>query len=249
MCQEPCYGGLFTASGGSPNVGVRATGSDVGVEGISSSGVGTGVHGEAGASGTGVQGTSTSGTGVYGESSASGYGVRGNSLHGTGVYGSSSVGGLGVEGISVLGTGVYGEHMATTRTDPGVHGVTRSTDPGAAGVLGEGPSILTTGDCYGVHGKSADGPGVYGEHTGGGDIAAVRGFNATTPFIGFGGEFEGGWIGVIGNADLGGEGSRAGGSFHASNGDGENVGIIAYGTDTGVRGSSSSGYGIHGEST
>ena len=180
------FGGRFDASGGDgDNVGVRATGSDIGVEGISA---------------------------------------------------------------ATDGTGVYGEHTATTSTAPGVHGVTMSMDTDAAGVLGEGPAS-GTGHCYGVHGRSGGGPGVYGEYLGASDVAGVRGWSATTPEYGMGGQFDGGWMGLTATAWLTGPGNRYGGRFHAEGGTGVNVGVWATGTSTGVEGigSGGTGTGVYGE--
>jgi hypothetical protein len=84
---------------------------------------------------------------------AGGTGVSGRSGNGDGVHGQSEKG-AGVHGQSTSGTGIIGEGGWN-----GVQGVTANSS--ASGVWGEN-TATSAGTCYGVGGKSANGPGVYG---------------------------------------------------------------------------------------
>ncbi len=141
-------------TGSLSNYGMRAEGLQVGVFGLSTSGIG--VIGQS-ASNVGVQGVSTSSVGVVG-SSTSGQGVQGNTVSGTGVFGKSTSG-QGVHGFSDLNTGVFGQSSA----GKGVHGQSIS----AAGVQGFSESSI------GVSGNSPVGPGVQGESTSGTGVFAT----------------------------------------------------------------------------
>lgn len=149
-----------------------ASGYTVGVQGESSPSnpTGTGVVGEAQATGGWFEATGTAGTGLFGVASASDgmtYGVQGrsDSLQGTGVYGiatnaggftfggrfeSASAFGVGVRGVATHGTGVtYGGRFESNST---------------AGVGLIGFATATSGETEGVFGRSdsTDGRGVYG---------------------------------------------------------------------------------------
>ena len=234
------FGGFFTSSGGSNNIGVIGQ-SDTGVFG---SGLGLGVLGSTTAPyGKGVEGTATATTGatigVHGKSaSIIGIGVHGEATDpsgsGTGVYGTSA---------SPFGTGVLGE---STGTGAGVRGRSNSSSDGAVGVYGVLDGLNAGADAAGVRGESnaftggATGVGVLGIHNDAGD--GVRGTSASGS--GVHGEAQSGF-GVLGNSQTGdgvrgttGSAAAAGGSF-----EGPNLAVRARATSSGLLGTA-----IHGTS-
>ena len=169
--------------------------------------------------------------------------IQANNSNGGGVAvratGAGALGfGVKAEASYETGTGVYGAHTAATGTEPGVHGITHSGDPGAAGVLGEAMTIAGS-DC-GVLGRTiargTGAAGVLGEYAGTEevDIPGVMGISEPSPFWGVGGEFDGGWIGVRGVADLVGIGERYGAVFRGAGGSAANFGVYAEGDYAGV---------------
>ena len=110
--------------------------------------LGTGVWGDS-SKGPGISGTSSVADGVIGGGIN---GVRGVSVsaNGNGVFGENMAGGVGVQGVSAKGTAVAGKGGRN-----GVFGVTNSTTD--AGVNGQ-----NTGDGFGVFGGSQGGHGVEG---------------------------------------------------------------------------------------
>jgi hypothetical protein len=128
---------------------------------------GAGLAGES-ASGPGVSGVSTSWYGVYGKSTSES-GVRGTSTWGAGAVGLSQYWN-GVYGESTSGTGVWG----TTKTArQGIYGTNQGSGD-SYGVIGEvtsfpGAGVLgqNGGSGSGTAGRSASGPGVYGESSSG----------------------------------------------------------------------------------
>lgn len=142
--------------------GLSASGSSVGVEGISTSGYG-------------VAGFSESGRGVYGEafgSSGTNYGVYGRSYSSTGygVYGYSNY--TGVYGRAP-GVGVRGYATDPSAVNYGVYGSTDSTTGhGVIGVAG-----ATSGNAHGVTGVT-NSPSGYGGYFIG-NVKVVGNFNAT----------------------------------------------------------------------
>ncbi len=85
---------------------------------------------------------------------------------------------------------------------------------------------------------------LYSQFSGAGtaDVKAVYGRSVAAPFWGYGGYFQGGFIGAFGIADTTGTGSRYGLYGVGSNGTGGSFGV--YGSATSVTGAS--GYGVYG---
>ncbi len=195
--------------------------------------VGNSVSATASGSATGVQGSSSSGSGVQGASTLS-YGVYGQAGGSyAAVYGHNSSNGPGVEGASTSGSGVQG-----TSFSAGSYGVHGNSSNGT-GVRGDGGS-------YGVYGFSASGGGVYGESTNG---YGVQGYGAGVGGVygsstnGTGVRGDGGTYGAWGN-------SASGTGVYGTSGGSGNGNAGVYGNNTssgpGVRGDSSSGYGVQG---
>ncbi len=140
--------------------------------------------------------------GVYGTTTNSaGNGVWGYNPNHTGVYGNGAV---GIWGHSGTGYGVYGESDGTNGASDGVHGVTFSG--GGSGVAGV---------------NNAGGTGVYG--IGGNGVIAISGaaggvglgaYNTSTGDALFAENQSGGFAAFfLGNVDVDGNLSKAGGSF------------------------------------
>jgi hypothetical protein len=153
---------------GSSGTGIGVYGGSFSTWGVKGAGV-SGVLGEAGPSGYGVQGSTTGGAtvaGVYGVSTgANGNGVIGEANNGTGAYGvwGKSSGGYGVSGTSTSGTGVYGESTSGT----GMYGFSASSYgvTGVSGAASNGRGVngySDCGSCSGVYGSSNSGWGVNG---------------------------------------------------------------------------------------
>ncbi len=191
-----------------------------------------------GSSGNGVeaQTSATSAAGVVGRNnSTSGYtaGVAGYaySQNGSGVSGQngassgSAVGVSGRSNNSPSGRGVSGTAAATSGANYGVYGETQSES--GYGVYG-----LAPGEGTGVAGYSGQGHGYLGWSGGGA-------YGYSTDVYGVKGYSENSW-GVFGNVPYG--STRAGvvGAITLSNG------AIMYVSETGVCGSSESGYGVSG---
>ena len=85
---------------------------------------------------------------------------------------------------------------------------------------------------------------LYSLFTGAGnaDVKAVYGLSVAAPFWGYGGYFQGGYIGAFGSADTAGAGSRVGLFGQGANGSGGSFGV--YGSASSVTGSN--GYGVYG---
>ncbi|MBI5365254.1 MAG: VCBS repeat-containing protein [Planctomycetes bacterium] len=111
-----------------------------------------------------------------------------------GVQGLGQNGGsfYGMESGTSAGIGVFGSHESVNGTSPGVWGFSRSDDSGAPAVRG---STV---------------------HTAASDTIGVRGISEPRSFYGIGGDFDGGWMGVRGTADVPGTGEHYGGYFTAS---------------------------------
>jgi collagen triple helix repeat protein len=148
--------------------------------------------------------TAANGVGVYGVSNTGGdaKGVWGYSSSGEGVWGKSASTYAGVHGTSADGNGVYGESTNSS----GVRGESTS-----------GSGVFGTGLFNGVYGSSSgSGTGVYGENTGDGN--GVRGYSYSgsavlgTTVSGYAGYFAG-KVSVTGNLNVGGNLSKASGSF------------------------------------
>jgi hypothetical protein len=146
------YGGYFTSSGGSNNIGVFGT-STIAVYGV---GTAYGVLGET---------NSSASVGVYGRANHT-------SATTTGVLGEAS---------SSAGTGVKGSHLATSGTTPGVHGVTSSTAAGAAGVRGQSAGVGSPAYGVHGTASSSAGTGVFGDGQTGveGDSSAIDGIGVS----------------------------------------------------------------------
>ncbi|CAB4130985.1 hypothetical protein UFOVP130_50 [uncultured Caudovirales phage] len=119
--------------------GITNTGTGQAIGGLSSSSAPT-VSGANGGSGPGVDGTSSSGPGVYGHVS-SGYGVRGDTSSGSGVYGTGTYGAEGsgsVYGVvgSSSGTGGYGGSFTSGSGSAAIGSYAYSAS--GIGVYGEG---------------------------------------------------------------------------------------------------------------
>jgi hypothetical protein len=240
------FGTGLTLSGG--DIGLLANGSNLGVQGTTTSG--TGVYGNATATtGTtyGVYGNtaSESGFGVYGNSTATSgmtYGVSGNSAStsGYGVFGNSTAatGGGGVFGYTASnsGRGVWGNATATSGVTYGVLGTNNSS----AGVGVFGLAASSSGTTYGIYGESL---ATYG-----------FGVSGTSPWVGTYGKSESNYgTGVSGVAT-----STTGNTVGVYGASGSTSGKGVYGlapastgTTYGVQGnsSSSSGYGVYGSAT
>jgi hypothetical protein len=197
-----------SGSGGKGVSGISTNGIGVNAEGGSYGVYATGANGVVGfgTSNYGVYGSGgTTGTdGVHGDTSNESYsgvaGISYNTSFGYGVYGqSNSSTGYGVAGLG--GTGVYGQGST------GVYGVGQGS--GSTGVAGS-----SVGGGYGVSGYSFGGPGVYATSThtssGGWAVDAVGTSGATGVLAGS----DTGYAGFfLGNVDVDGNLSKAGGSF------------------------------------
>jgi hypothetical protein len=221
--------------------GAHAT---IGVSGRTDNSMGAGVYGYAASTDGGA-------VGVVGEAATpSGSGVLGQdlSLSGQtqGVYGIS---------FSPQGRGVFGLNNATTGAAIGVQGQTSS--PTGRAVYGE--SLNTSGECDGVYGitGSASGYGVYGttRASGGKAVGGENGSNVGylgTSFAGIYGSSAGGngvngyssgsW-GVLGLSPFGSGQAGVVGAIKLSNG------AVAWVPNSGVSGSTESGYGVAGRTT
>jgi len=248
-------GGKVDASGGSDIAVFAASTSGYGVHGQSDTidGVhGVGVRGGVlgySTSGYGVKGESASGYGVHAKAntnigifaeSTSGYGVHGQSdtidgVHGVGVRGGVlgySSSGYGVKGESAGGYGVYGKG-ATTKG--GVVGTTLTTSP-----------TITN---FGVYGESDSGYGVWGKTTSGrSGLVGLRGIDAPSNVANTGIYGEGP-IGILG------KGISSYGVYGLKADDDDNDEYPAVygknqeansGENPGVKGESTSGYGVYG---
>ena len=188
----------------------------------------------------GVVGESRSvdGRGVLGVATAAGgatYGVQGTnaSPDGAGVRGE---GVTGVSGYSTSGVGVRGVHSGGG-TFPGVWGETDSTSTGASAIRGD--ANATSGQSYGVLGKSssASGIGIYGENSSGGTaISGVGGVGVRGAHSGSG-TFPGVW-GETDSTSTGASGVRG----FATATSGQSYGVLG-------KSSSASGIGIYGENS
>jgi len=173
------------------------SGSDIGVEGESTSG--TGVKGTSG-SGVGVHGDSMADNGVFGQS-AMRIGVKGLSDSYVGVSG-NSMSGWGVQGVSSSDRGVIGFSMSSV----GVHGQSE-TGTGVAGLSNKevGVAGFST-DSFGIQGVSeksigmvgfgTDKPGVQGQSMSGIGVFGISersfGVGGQSPTTGVGGVSESG---------------------------------------------------------
>jgi hypothetical protein len=157
--------------------------------GLSLSGGLTGLYASSSSFGIWAEANSSNGTGVRGEATASGginYGVLGltASTNGRGVQGSATASSgttYGVYGLtaSTEGRGVYGSASATSGNTYGVFGSSASST--GTGVYGEATATAGAGIRRGVVGSSASGTGVYGEATAStGTTRGVHGFSAST---------------------------------------------------------------------
>jgi hypothetical protein len=238
----------------------------LGVEGINTSGNGTGVFGTAGH--FGVQGiaTATSGStvGVYGS------GVDGLQGSGTvhGVYAAGTGGGsMGVYGTSP-GYGLYGVATNTTGTSFGVYG-----SGGSNGVYGiaqnfglYGVATATSGNSVGVYGNGIDGlqgsGSTYGVYAAGTGASATGVYATTASATGFGVQgvnTSGNGTGVFGTAahfgvqgiatgtgstvgvyGSGVDGLQGSGTIHGVYSNGGQYGVLSY-TPAGIAGT----YGVY----
>ncbi len=167
------YGGYFTSSGGSNNIGVYGvstigvfgTGTGYGVYGETNTGASNGVYGKANHSSAAV-------SGVLGEtlsSNANGIGVKGLGMRG--VLGETSADtGFGVEGRNTSGSGaaavgVYGS--SSSLSGIGVKGQTGAAFGRGVYGLNTYVPLLGSSGPVGVHGEvaAATGKGVFGVNT------------------------------------------------------------------------------------
>ena len=182
-----------------------STTSSIALIGVSSSSLGVGGFST---SATGIQGSSNTGAGIFGESNSS-YGVEGNSgsslgvfgssSSGTGVYGSGGPSSFGVYGTALTGVagisngGYIGTYGASSGS--GGFGVFGLGFSGGTGVLGDG--------LIGVSGNSSEAGGV-----------GVAAYNTSTGDALFAENQSGGDAAFfLGNVDVDGNLSKAGGSF------------------------------------
>ena len=151
--------------------------------------------------------------GVYGTTTNSaGNGVWGYNPNHTGVYGD---GAIGVWGHTGTGYGVYGASYGSSATSDGVHGLAASgSASGVAGVNAGsgGVGVYGTGDGYGVYG-TGNNYGVYGISASGSGIG-VGAYNTSSGDALFAENQSGGFAAFfLGNVDVDGSLSKAGGSF------------------------------------
>ena len=238
------WGYHANASGTSPGVSGVTDSEDLEAAGVlgvatATAGQACGVRGvsDAAVSATGVEGTATTLStnggihlGVYGAAlSPTGQGVQGAASANTGYT-------AGVSGFvaSPDGTAVFGRNDASEGDGLAVWGWTNSAQGTA--ILGEAHSTMMI-PSIGVHGKtwssSYASVGVLGEYMGTGtvDAAAVKGKSIPAAYYGLGGDFEGGWVGVRGQAIVTGSGARYGGRFIADGGDSTLYGVYAEAQD------------------
>jgi hypothetical protein len=249
------FGGEFTASGGSNNIGVRGS-STIGVHGIGLSG-GYGVLGE---------NNSGSSTGVYGRAN-----------HATSV----TTGVLG-EVTSPNGTAIKGVHLANTGTPAAIEGITNSTTLGTAAIRGtvNHPAAVDTiavegvsepqpwwgiggsfrGGFIGVDGSALLGGtgdrigGYFGATGGDGENVGVKGVSSGTGTLNAGVEGQG-WstdsIGVVGSFGPSIVALQSGVSGSTNSATGSGVYGYTSTSPAAIRGmnESQSGLGVWGEAT
>jgi hypothetical protein len=259
--------GVLGTGGGGNSIGVQGQGigTGIGVNGIGGATNGIGVEGTGGgASGTGVKGNGQGGSaGIWGIGGATGSGVsgQGGATSGWGVYGvggggnSAGVNGQGsgsASGVQGVGGGTSGSGVkgtGGTTNGIGIEGLGTGTGIGIKGTGG-----ATNGTGVQGTGGATNGIGVEGIGTGSGTgIEGTGGAGNGFGVIGTGtGTGRGVWGqgGATNGIGLYGTGVGSGAGVSASGGGSSGAGVIGAGGaggGTGVKGFSSTGYGVEAE--